>query len=1166
MLKSALEKFSTEFTNLFQVLKSKLDKTNFVKFMAELGYIWPQEVTVDFSSVTSKIDQMQEAIGAINLNKPFDEQREKYSTLFSALKTVASSINDIGSIYPSTLPASLPPDFASKIGGQTSDYLLCTYLEHNHLILFTSLVFSGIIETEIVPFTQNIPSHKTYVIRWERISEIISDFIGRMRDMYGWGNPDNPIESQLLLDNIEQFMLACGIPTGQYNIDPLIAQKLYFDIGQEVDSSVWAANNVLHIPLYEIADSEIGYTEAGFSVLAIPDRSSNDKKLRGFAIAPYIEGGLDLDFALTENLRLVISGDLKTGLAVNILPSKVFIESDIYETGSVFDGSFKIELKHSSSEGKIVLLGEPGKSRFEYENLVLRLELTETGDERDLIIETGLNGASIIIQGSEGDGFINKILPTDPINLAFDLILGLSRNKGVYFKTGAALEFTIQINKSLGPIFISTIDLKIGIENKTITLVTVVSGNASIGPVSASVEKIGLKTNLLLDKPGVLGKADLEFGFKPPSGIGLAIDATIVKGGGFLKTENGNYYGIVELSVQNRIAITAIGILITRTDYGDKTFSFKILGFAEFPSIQIGFGFSISGLGIAVAISCRMSEEKLREAVYGGSLRALLFPPDPVANAPQIIRDLNDFFPVDEGTYIIGAMVKLAWGAGKPLIKADVGIFCEFGRVVRIALAGMAYATLPDEQAPVLILNLQVLGIIDFGKKTLSIDSSLTGSKLLDWDLDGDIALRSAWGDNPRFALSAGGFYPGYQAPAGFPSMRRISITIGSGNPRIGLLCYFALTENSVQVGATLLFYWSDEYWIVGLIEIEGAIGFDALFQFNPFYFETRFFACFSLKRDGDTYCSIDLKLSLSGPNNYHAVGSATLEICGIDVSVDFDKRFGPIKPEEQQVSSPKQLLMAELLNVKNWYVREENEQSRGTILLVKSNAETLAEPLGVICFSQRAIPLKMQLDKVGKTIPDESERWFMVKALDCETVPITEFFAPNEFLNLSEEEQISSQPFEKLEGGLEMKMSRNLEYNPNTVKSRQMQYETMVVQSYDNLKPFEPNLFTWDGNSKTSKYFDCNTTDDLKLSISRIGKKYYTNKPSLMKKLKTNWLCRVESQKVTVITNCFDVAKTPDGAKYPSGSYSQIQQKFKSSGRANSDTYIIDAIRAKVE
>ena len=65
---------------------------------------------------------------------------------------------------------------------------------------------------------------------------------------------------------------------------------------------------------------------------------------------------------------------------------------------------------------------------------------------------------------------------------------------------------------------------------------------------------------------GNLGPVDLALGFKPPNGVGLAIDAGVVKGGGYLffDFDKGEYAGALELTIADFLSLKAIGLITTQ--------------------------------------------------------------------------------------------------------------------------------------------------------------------------------------------------------------------------------------------------------------------------------------------------------------------------------------------------------------------------------------------------------------------------------------------------------------------------------------------------------------------------------------------------------------------------------------------------------------------------
>src|SRR6185312_1892946 len=112
-----------------------------------------------------------------------------------------------------------------------------------------------------------------------------------------------------------------------------------------------------------------------------------------------------------------------------------------------------------------------------------------------------------------------------------------------------------------------------------------------------------------------LGPVDLDISFKPPTGLGVVIDASVVVGGGFLRfdPEKGEYSGVMQLEIAETIAVKAIGLLTTRMPGGAKGYSLMVIITAEgFAPIQLGYGFVLTGIGGLLAINRTFDEAALR--------------------------------------------------------------------------------------------------------------------------------------------------------------------------------------------------------------------------------------------------------------------------------------------------------------------------------------------------------------------------------------------------------------------------------------------------------------------------------------------------------------------------------------------------------------------------
>ena len=141
-------------------------------------------------------------------------------------------------------------------------------------------------------------------------------------------------------------------------------------------------------------------------------------------------------------------------------------------------------------------------------------------------------------------------------------------------------------------------------------------------------------------------------------------------------TAKGEYVGALELTFQDLIALKAIGIINTKMPDGAPGFALLILVTAEFVPIQLGFGFTLIGVGGLLGLNRRLDTEALRVGVRTGALNSVLFPQDIIANIARIISDLKDIFPLAVEHFVIGPMGKLGWGT-PTLLSLEIGVIID---------------------------------------------------------------------------------------------------------------------------------------------------------------------------------------------------------------------------------------------------------------------------------------------------------------------------------------------------------------------------------------------------------------------------------------------------------------------------------------------------------
>jgi hypothetical protein len=741
-----------------------------------------------------------------------------------------------------------------------------------------------------------------------------------------------------------------------------------------------------------------------------------------------------------------------------------------------------------------------------------RIALSGALTSDDARVELTFYDCRLALDGTSFDDFIGSMLPTKQTSVEFTFGVGASSRDG-FFTTGdlpfagppststtssaltgdtasggsgaagAGNEFPnvpvvatglqgngipleIPIGKSVGPVRLLKVLLNLdrdtgGPEPKTL-IQAALSFSTQIGPVVATVDRIGMKFGL--DFPEDRSKANLHFanldlGFIPPKGIGLLVDAKSVKGGGFLFHDEGKqqYAGVMELSLSGVVALKAIGLLATRLPDGSKGYSLVILVTAQ--SAQPGgslwelpLGWRLTGLGGLIAIHRTVDEEAVRLGLKNHTLESILFPKDPVANAPTVLAAIDRVFPAKRGSYLFGLMVQLQWGAPTTLIEVNLGLIVELGARNRFVVLGRVTAILPRKDNDLLRLNLDAVGIFDFDQGTAAIDALLVDSRLLRrFPLTGGGALRARWTSPRSFALAVGGLHHGFTPPAGFPAVERLAVSLTTGdNPRLTCDAYFALTSNTVQFGAHAHLYAS-----AAGFSITGDAGFDVLIQLLPFHFLAEFFAGMQLKKGSTNLFKVKVEGALEGPLPLSVRAKCTFEILWWDVTVrvNFTLVSGQTPPLPAAIDAFAQLRAA-LADSKSWTTELPQGQTRIVSLRESAADGTLrVHPLGTLTVRQSVVPLNLtrDIDKFNDS-PIAGARRFTVTRVAVgtgtgaePTGSVQDDFAPGQFFEMSDDEKLASPSFEPMQAGLRIGSSV-FAFNVSQSVASPLEYETRIV------------------------------------------------------------------------------------------------------------------------
>ena len=999
-------------------------------FVAELGWAIPDSVaTLGFDPLI--LDTAFEAVvdvRAMDLETVDTETALiKYGVAATAAGALAAHIASVADDLDTHLGNTFlnaAADMVTEFPKRLVDYLIVDYVEQVAPPLHRAFLVLGLFELEEFgadPATFR-SAHVRRVVRFDRLPKLFSDPAGLLEEVYDWGKPSADLDA--LVERLFLLLAALGAPA-----------RLEYPLA-EVESALAApvpvpadapSHLMLRLPLVHEELAGVS-AEAGVSLLPVHAPQNGSP---GLALTPYAEGKLSKDIPLDARqlwiLGLSADVDVTLGLGVVVRPGEPLkVLTDLLGAGSSIRATFAIDLTRRAAGESMLLFGISGGSGVSAKALMIGAQLDmSTSEDPDLAIEAALEGGHVVIDAGKGDGFLQKILPKDPITADVDIAFGWSIKKGFYF-LGGRLLVAIPVHVTLGPIKLDVIELGVEAEDDSIPVSVGVTAGLKLGPLAASVEGIGLILDFTFPPPGASGSVEVEPRFKPPRGAGMKIGAGPVGGGGYIyfDPDNEQYAGVLQLDFK-AFSFKAIGLLTTRFPDGTKGFSLLIIITAEFNPIQLGYGFTLNGLGGLLGLNRTIVVDVLRAGIKTGAVGSILFPKDPVARAPQLLSDLRTIFPPAPNRFVVGPMVKVGWGAS--LITLELGVLIELPPPIRIVILGRLSLVLPDKDSPVLSLNVDILGIIEFDRGEMSLDMRLFDSRLVAFALTGEMALRLGWGAQPHFELSAGGFHPRFQPPAGFPSLERFALTLAdSDNPRLRAETYFALTSNSLQLGARLDFHVHVDIAVLGLLSVDAYLGFDVLIRFSPFSLEADIGASVTLKRNGKPIFAIDLALHFTGPGPWHGWGGATLEFFGKHtLPVDFT--IGdPAPPAALPESHPDQELAAALADPINWSAQLPGAgRMLVTLRDIKPGAgEVLMHPFGDLTVRQRVLPLNVTIQKFGETQPIGPLRFEVTAAsvggedASSRAESVREHFAPARFFELSDAEKLSRPGFEALEAG----------------------------------------------------------------------------------------------------------------------------------------------------
>jgi len=951
------------------------------------------------------------------------ERVELIGRLLGVVRDLVSVARDVGpavdGIDLTSLPAPLDvhATWDADVAARLPEYLVVSWLRQQQPVAYQILNFLGVVPDDAQEF------------RFDVVEALIADPVAVLKDRFGWGDPALVDRlTGLLLDKLAELIQASGLPARITAVDP--AFDSFFN-GQQVFQAV--------LPL---ADGFIPGGYGAFGVVAVPVPRTPTGSIDGILFSPLVRGTAGRSFLLDEagHWRLDFHADLDGlgDLWVRIHPT------EIKAGASAPDATAGATLVFGPPEG-FVLLGSREGSRLELSGFETSLELVLDGDappdERGDVVfrartaAVGNPGLRLVLTTGEADSFLGSVLGHAELEATADVEMSWSAQGGFSFGAGTSLSHRVDVAKQIGPVRFDAFSIAIlpagGPDDDGIALDVRTDLGARLGPFSLDVQGLGVTLSVVKPQGGdaMIGPFDVGAGLRAPNGIGFAIEAPSVSGGGFLEFDfdAGRYSGALQLQIMS-VGLTAVGLLSLPPEGTQGTWSLLFALSLRF-QIPLGFGFTLTGVGGLIAVNRTFDPDSLTRGVRTGAIGTLMFPPEPL-NAPALVQQMESYFPEAQGNFIIGPFAQISWGVGK-LITAELGILISIptgsGSGVKIAIIGILRTVLPKPEAPLLVLNMAVLGLIDFQAGTIELAASVYDSTLLKTiQLSGDMALFAVVGRQSYFLLSVGGFHPAWKPPAGVPAritnLKRLRAAIKLGkNIECSIKGYFAVTSNTFQLGGRFDLVARAKF-LGAEYRAEGYLSFDLLIYFNPFRFIADATAGFSVKKKKKEILGIHLAIHVRGPKPWYGRAEGRFKFFGIKVK--FRVSFGK-KPQQTTPGTfpVREEIVKQLADVRNWdAVGSGGVDSTWDLVILTEepddDSELLVRPDGRMEVRQRIAPLDQELEIYGTQNVEGPKRTRIAAAgfasgPDTPTEDVLDGFAPAQYRKMSESEKLAAPSFE---------------------------------------------------------------------------------------------------------------------------------------------------------
>ena len=327
------------------------------------------------------------------------------------------------------------------------------------------------------PGNPTSPPYETARLRFDRLGPVLTGPEQHFRTLYQWG--DNAFDGSLLFPALSQLVARLGLPTLVQPAGPGQPPRLEAFALTLTPDALTPPGLVLEVvlPIRGGIDSELA--------LPHPDWKAH---LKG-----------------TAQARVGTTGSIRPPLSITLTPP----------SGEI-SGAAELTIE-GKPPAPFVLVGVAGGSRLEIAavDATLGFDISWNSATNQAVVEPRASGriqrGKLVIDTSQSDGFISKLLSGFGVEAEFDAGLSWSSATGVRFDGSATIEIALPVHLTIGPVKIPAIYLIVGFKSETFPLELSVDLTAQLGPLTAVVSRMGaLRISLPRRTAATSGRVESE--------------------------------------------------------------------------------------------------------------------------------------------------------------------------------------------------------------------------------------------------------------------------------------------------------------------------------------------------------------------------------------------------------------------------------------------------------------------------------------------------------------------------------------------------------------------------------------------------------------------------------------------------------------------------------